>query len=101
MMKHMCAKIQCKIKCKDTTKLRVKTTLKMIIIFSQFKNFPKKEPRMPKFDYEALAELYPSRRYAKSQQTQYRRFDRAADAIRYVIEEMPGTWLAGSRTQTT
>ena len=51
---------------------------------------------MDKFNYSAMAELYPSRRYAKSQQTQYRRFDTAALALRYMIEEMPSSWLAGS-----
>lgn len=51
---------------------------------------------MEKFNYNASAELYPSRRYAKSQQAKYRRFRTAADAIRYVIEEMPGAWLTGS-----
>jgi hypothetical protein len=51
---------------------------------------------MENFNYDAMAELYPSRRYAKSQQTQYRRFSTAADAIRYVIEEMPNKWLPGS-----
>jgi hypothetical protein len=51
---------------------------------------------MPNIDYTAMAELYPSRRYAKSQTTQYRRFATAAEAIRYVIEEMPAAWLAGS-----
>lgn len=51
---------------------------------------------MDKFNYAASAELYPSRRYAKSQQTQYRRFRSAADAIRYMIEDMPSSWLAGS-----
>lgn len=51
---------------------------------------------MAKFNYDAMAELFPSRRYAKSQQAKYRRFDTAADAIRYVIEEMPGHWLTGS-----
>jgi hypothetical protein len=55
-----------------------------------------KEAAMPKFNYDALAELYPSRRYAKSQQAQYRRFDRAADAIRYVVEEMPAKSTIGS-----
>ena len=59
----------------------------------------KKEPEMPKFNYDAMAELYPSRRYAKSQQTQYRRFDTAAEAIRYVIEELPAKWLAGSHLE--
>ena len=54
------------------------------------------ELTMEKFDYDAAAELYPSRRYAKSQQARYRRFARAADAIRYVIEEMPDKWLTGT-----
>jgi hypothetical protein len=54
------------------------------------------EPEMPKFNYDAMAEFYPSRRYAKSQQTQYRRFSKAAEAVRYVIEEMPAKWLIGS-----
>lgn len=51
---------------------------------------------MPKFDYSAMAELFPSRRFAKSQTTQYRRFPTAAEAIRYIVEEMPSSWLAGS-----
>eukprot|EP01036_Dinobryon_divergens_P054866 gene54866-biopygen45287 len=42
---------------------------------------------MQKFSYDAAAEVYPSRRFAKSL-ARYRRFDRAADAIRYIIEEM-------------
>jgi hypothetical protein len=51
---------------------------------------------MEKFNYDATAELYPSRRYAKSQQARYRRFASAAEAIRYVIEEMPDKWLTGT-----
>jgi hypothetical protein len=51
---------------------------------------------MPRFDYAATAELYPSRRYAKSPTNQYRRFSSAAEAIRFIIEEVPSTWLAGS-----
>jgi hypothetical protein len=51
---------------------------------------------MPSFDYSATAELFPSRRYAKSQTTQYRRFDSASEAIQYIIEEMPAKWLVGS-----
>ena len=51
---------------------------------------------MSKFDYAATAELFPSRRFAKSQVTQYRRFARASDAIRFCIEQMPAKALAGS-----
>ncbi|MEQ1902202.1 MAG: hypothetical protein ABL866_15890 [Devosia sp.] len=51
---------------------------------------------MPAFDYAAMAELYPSRRFAKSHTTQYRRFDNAAEALRHIVEDMPAKWLAGS-----
>jgi len=47
------------------------------------------------FDYTVSAELFPSRRYAKSL-ARYRRFDSAAEAIRYIIEEQPASWLIGS-----
>lgn len=46
-------------------------------------------------DYAAPAELFPSRRYAKSL-ARYRRFDTAAEAIRYIIEDQPPNWLIGS-----
>jgi hypothetical protein len=51
---------------------------------------------MPRLDYTAPAELYPSRRFAKSQTTQYRRFASAAEAIRFIVEEMPAKWLSGT-----
>lgn len=51
---------------------------------------------MDNFDYDASAELYPSRRYAKSAREQYRRFGTAAEAIRYIMEDVPATWLNGS-----
>ena len=51
---------------------------------------------MSAFNYNAMAELFPSRRYAKSQQTQYRRFAKASEAIRFCIEDLPATGLAGS-----
>jgi hypothetical protein len=46
-------------------------------------------------DYNSPAELFPSRRYAKSL-ARYRRFDSAAEAVRHVIEEMPASWLVGT-----
>jgi hypothetical protein len=51
---------------------------------------------MTSFNYNARAELFPSRRFAKSQQTQYRRFATASEAIRHCIEDMPAAGLAGS-----
>lgn len=51
---------------------------------------------MQDFNYESTAELYPSRRYAKSAREQYRRFKTAAEAIQYIMEDVPGSWLIGS-----
>jgi hypothetical protein len=51
---------------------------------------------MHKFDYSAPAELYPSRRYAKSSQGLYRRFGTATEAIRHLMEELPTIAVAGS-----
>jgi hypothetical protein len=48
------------------------------------------------FNYDAPAELFPSRRYAKSSQGLYLRFDTATEAIRHLMEELPPVALAGS-----
>jgi hypothetical protein len=50
---------------------------------------------MTTINYATPAELFPSRRYAKSL-ARYRRFASAAEAIRYIIEEQPESWLVGS-----
>jgi hypothetical protein len=52
---------------------------------------------MDAFDFEAEAELFPTRsRASRRQPVGYRRFARAADAIRYAIEEMPAEFLVGT-----
>lgn len=51
---------------------------------------------MADFDYGARAELYPSRRYAKSAHQQYKRFMTAAEALQYIMEDVPRSWLVGS-----
>ncbi len=51
---------------------------------------------MDDINYNAPADLYPSRRYAKTSRDQYRRFATAAEAIQYLMEERPGSWLVGS-----
>lgn len=49
------------------------------------------------FDYGVEAELFPTRsRKASRQPVGYRRFARAADAIRFAIEELPPALLRGA-----
>jgi hypothetical protein len=49
------------------------------------------------FDYEAVAELFPARnRKMNRQLAGYRRFDSAADAIRFAIEDLPPQLLLGA-----
>lgn len=51
---------------------------------------------MQKFDYGAPAELFPSRNRKVVNKIKYRRFDRAAEAIRFAIEELPEPLLLGA-----
>src|ERR1700745_2223696 len=49
------------------------------------------------FDYEAVAELFPARsRKFNRQLARYRRFDHAADALRFAIEELPPQLFLGA-----
>lgn len=53
--------------------------------------------RMPSFDYSAPAELFLAKP-AKGSRTRYRRFATAAEALRYVVEDLQtpkalGAWL--------
>ena len=52
---------------------------------------------MPAFDYAHEAELFPSRNRKSSRtQVRYRRFGKAAEAIRFAIEELPPALLVGA-----
>jgi len=52
------------------------------------------------FDFSAPAELFPSRNKNGHGRIAYKRFDTAAEAIRYSIEDMPGAALLGAYLQS-
>lgn len=55
---------------------------------------------MAEFDYTIEAELFPAKnRKYKHQPVGYRRFERAADAVRFAMEELPPELLLGAYLQ--
>ena len=49
-----------------------------------------------KFNYDGRADLYPGRGKHRGKGLGYRRFDRAASAIQYAVEEMPPSQAIGT-----
>jgi hypothetical protein len=51
---------------------------------------------LKRFDYNAPAELFPSRSKKGRGNVTYRRFDTAAEALRFAVEDMPPAALLGA-----
>jgi hypothetical protein len=51
---------------------------------------------MADFDYGAPADLFPGRSKKRNRPVGYRRFETAAEAIRFAIEVMPTDFLLGT-----
>ncbi len=51
---------------------------------------------MAEFDYNALAELFPTSRPPRGRSFGYKRFPKAAQAIRFAMEDLPSASLVGA-----
>jgi hypothetical protein len=56
----------------------------------------KQERDLNGFDFNAPAELFPGRRKKGGSHVTYKRFDTAAEALRFVVEEMSATIALGA-----
>jgi hypothetical protein len=64
--------------------------------FRVFVSSNNQESGVDRFDYNAPAELYPGRNRKSTKKVSYRRFETAADAIRFAVEELPELLLLGA-----
>jgi len=68
-----------------------------IQIINQTREHARRQSRdLTGFNFNAPAELFPSRNKKGRRRVTYKRFDTAAEAIRFAIEDMPGSALLGA-----
>lgn len=54
---------------------------------------------MTRINYSAPAELFPGKNSKQARSFGYKRFNSAAEAVRFAIEDMPATLLRGSQLE--
>jgi hypothetical protein len=67
----------------------------LVVSERTIREFHQRIYRMP-FDYAALAELHPTRSWKCSGRVTYKRFEIAAEAVRFAMEELPSEFLLGT-----
>ncbi len=60
---------------------------------------PLQRDSITEFDYEAPAELFPARSRKGNRPVGYRRFAKAADAVRFAMEELQPELLLGAQLE--
>jgi hypothetical protein len=84
--------------CRDRASARVLPIPEAVFSAHELLQRPRAEANdaMVPFDFDAPADLFPARTRVGHRPIGYRRFDSAAEAIRYAVEQMPREFLDGT-----